>query len=252
MDHSIVTRLACWSSVLLLAGCSTPSPRPPPSVAPPVVPATLQIVAVAPGHGEHAPPGSTWLLYLDGLIDNDAATRLAAVIDRQRIGAATVYFNSPGGKLVAAMAVGRVVRSHGFSTVVGVRTADVRQPAAGTCFSACPFAFAGGVQRSMLGGSAIGVHLAANSVPVPDEAAFQQRVRQDASAYLESMGVAVELLALMSQAPHATIRPLTPQEAVRLRLINARPPQAAMSRTISSTAARCSAAPSRTSTWKTS
>jgi hypothetical protein len=245
-------RVARWLPVLLLAGCSTPSPRPLPSTAPATTPATLQIVAVAPGYGAHASPGSTWLLYLDGFIDNDAATRLAAVIERERIGTATVYFNSPGGKLVAAMAVGRLVRSNGFSTVVGVRTTDLRRPAAGTCFSACPFAFAGGVRRSMLDGSQIGLHLAANSVPVPDEAAFQQKVWQDASTYLESMGVAVELLALMSQASHETIRPLTPQEAARLRLVNARPPQAAMSRTISSTAARCSAAPSRTSTWKTS
>jgi hypothetical protein len=243
-----MTRIARWSWILLLTGCSTSSPPPPRSVTPAVAPAILQIVAVAPEHAGHSTTGSTWRLYLDGFIDNDAATRLAAVIDRERIGAAIVYFNSPGGKLVAAMAVGRVVRSHGFSTVVGVRTTDVRRPGAGTCFSACPFAFAGGVQRSMLSGSEVGVHLAANSVPVPDEAAFQQRVWQDAAAYLESMGVAVELLALMSQASHAVIRPLTPQEAVRLRLVNARPPQAATSRTISSTAARCSAAPSSTST----
>ncbi len=247
-----MTRIARWSWVLLLAGCSTPAPLPPPSVTQTAVPVTLQIVAVAPEHGGHASSGSTWLLYLDGFIDSDAATRLTAVIERERIAAATVYFNSPGGKLVAAMAVGRVVRSHGFSAVVGVRTHDVRRPAAGTCFSACPFALAGGVQRSMVGGSEIGVHRAENSVPVPDEAAFQQRVWQDASAYLESMGIDAGLLALMSQASHEAIRPLTPQEAVRLRLINARPPQAATSRTISSTAARCSAAPSSTSTWKIS
>jgi hypothetical protein len=245
-------RIARCSWVLLLAGCSTPSPMPTPSTTPAMAPATLQIVAVAPALGGHVSPGSTWLLYLDGFIDNDAATRLAAVIARERIGTATVYFNSPGGKLVAAMAVGRLVRGKGFSTVVGVRTTDLRRPAAGTCFSACPFAFAGGVRRSMLDGSEIGVHLAANSVPVPDEAAFQQKVRQDASAYLESMGVAVELLALMSQATHDAIRPLTTQEAARLRLINARQPQAATSRTISSTAARCSAAPISTSAWKIS
>jgi hypothetical protein len=217
-------RVACWSFVLLLAGCSTPSTRPPPSTTPTAVAETLQIVTVAPGQGTVASSGSTWLLYLDGFIDSDAATRLAAVIERERITAATVYFNSPGGKLVAAMAVGRVVRSHGFSTVVGVRTADARRPADGTCFSACPFAFAGGVQRSMLDGSEIGVHLAANSVPVPDEVAFQRRVQQDAGAYLESMGIDAGLLALMSQVSHDAIRPLTPQEAVRLRLINAQPP----------------------------
>jgi hypothetical protein len=217
-------RVACWLSVVLLAGCSTPSPLPPPSAPPALVPATLQIVAVAPGPGTVASPGTTWLLYLDGFIDSDAATRLAAVMERERVGSATVYFNSPGGKLVAAMAVGRVVRSHGFSSVVGVRTGDVRRPAAGTCFSACPFALAGGVQRSMLDGSEIGVHLAENSVPVPDATAFQHRVRQEAGAYLESMGIDAGLLALMSQASHDAIRPLTPQEAVRLRLVNARPP----------------------------
>lgn len=218
-------RIARCAWVLLLAGCSTPSPRPPPSTTPTAVAETLQIVTVAPGQGTVASPGPTWLLYLDGFIDSDAAARLAAVIERERVGTATVYFNSPGGKLVAAMAVGRLVRSHGFSTVVGVRTADVRRPAAGTCLSACPFALAGGVRRSMLDGSEIGVHLAANSVPVPDEVAFQRRVQQDAGAYLESMGIDAGLLALMSRASHDAIRPLTPQEAVRLRLVNAPPPR---------------------------
>jgi len=204
--------------LLLLAGCSTPSTPRSPASAPPAAPSVLQIVAVAPGDARTA---AGWLLYLDGFIDSGAAVRLANVIERERIGTATVYFNSPGGKLLAAMDVGRIVRSHGYSTVVGMRTTDVRRPAAGTCFSACPFAFAGGMRRSMLGGSEIGVHLAANSVPVPDESAFQRRVWQDASAYLQSMDVAVELLAIMWQAPHDAIRPLTPQEAERLRLVNA-------------------------------
>lgn len=235
--------------LLLLAGCNTPPTPRSPASAPPVAPSVMQIVVVAPGDAQTA---AGWLLYLDGFIDSGAAARLASVIERERIDEATVYFNSPGGKLVAAMDLGRVVRSHGYSTVVGRRTTDLRRPGPGTCFSSCPFAFAGGVRRSMLGGSEIGVHLAANSVPVPDQSAFQQRVWQDASVYLQSMGVAVELLAIMWQAPHEAIRPLTPQEAVRLRLVNARPPQAATSRTISSTAARCSAAPSSTSAWKTS
>jgi hypothetical protein len=203
--------------LLLLAGCSTPSTPRSPASAPPAAPSVLQIVVVAPGDARTA---AGWLLYLDGFIDSGAAVRLASVIERERIGAATVYFNSPGGKLVAAMDVGRIVRSHGYSTVVGMRTTDLLRPAPGTCFSSCPFAFAGGVQRSMLRGSEIGVHLAANSVPVPDEAAFQRKVWQDASSYLASMGVAVELLTLMSQAPHDAIRPLTPQEAERLRLVN--------------------------------
>jgi hypothetical protein len=38
------------------------------------------------------------------------------------------------------------------------------------------------------------------------------------------MGIDAGLLALMSQVSHDAIRPLTPQEAVRLRLVNAPPP----------------------------
>ena len=144
------------------------------------------------------------------------------MVERSKIGAATVYLNSPGGHLVEAMHFGREIRARGFDTVVGARSADSVAPRPGLCFSACPFALAGGVRRSLEPGSLLGVHRAANRVPVPDEADFQGTVAGEAREYLTEMGVSVDLVALMAGAPHDSIRDITPSEAGALRLVTSR------------------------------
>jgi hypothetical protein len=203
--------------VMLLASCaSSPS-----ITVPPADPGSyLHVVAVAPGDATYAPSGNRWTIYLDGFIDAGAVGRLAGVIDREKIANATVYFNSPGGHLVTAMAVGRLLRARRFATNVGAQTDHVEQPGAGACYSACPFAYAGGVRRSLAAGSEIGVHRAENNVPIPDASAFQQVVSQQVSGYLMEMGISKEFLAIMSQVPHDSIRVLTLAEAERLHLVN--------------------------------
>lgn len=161
-----------------------------------------------------------WAIYLDGHIDAGAPARVAGVVALARIERAAVYFNSPGGSLVAAMDLGRLLREHGFDTSVGRRTADASRPDAGVCYSACPFAYAGGVRRSLAGGSVLGVHRAENRTPVPDEQAFVRRVADEAGAYLEEMGVSTRLVALMAGAPHDSIRLIDPDEALHLDLVN--------------------------------
>jgi len=134
-----------------------------------------------------------------------------------------VHFNSPGGSLLAAMALGRLLRERGFDSNVGTRTAaDPRVAAAGVCYSACPIAFAGGRQRRLPAGSLLGIHRAENRVPVPDETAFQQLVAQQLGEYLAEMGVDSELRELMRRVPHRAIRVLTTGEARVLGLVNAR------------------------------
>ena len=161
-----------------------------------------------------------WSIYLDGPIDSDAAARLDRLIAQERIAQATVYFNSPGGSLLAAMAIGHVLRAHGFHTEVGARKVDVRQTARGVCYSACPFAYAGGVWRALGGGSVLGVHRATNRVPVPDSFAFDEVVNDQVTEYLAEMGVSADLARLMATVPADEIRLLTDEEAVRLRLVN--------------------------------
>jgi hypothetical protein len=192
----------------------------------PADPGYLHIVAVAPGYEGRAPVDDRWIIYLEGFIDSGASARLAGLFNRRQIDRAIVFFNSPGGHLVEAMGVGRLLRQKGFDTDVGGRAPDSVLARPGVCYSACPFAYAGGVHRSLEPGSTLGVHRAANKVPVPDEGAFQGVVSDQAAGYLADMGVSRDLLAIMSEVPHDSIRELTRQEAEQVGLLNSNPPPA--------------------------
>jgi hypothetical protein len=211
-DHRRVASAGCGLLALLAAfgGAATAAADPPGT-------AGLAITAVAPPEAG----GDRWMIYLDGMFDAAAATRLAGLLAQERITRADVYFNSPGGSLLAAMAVGRLIRGRGFDTQVGRRSAHPRQAAAAVCYSACPFAYAGGVRRFLEAESVLGVHEAANRVPVPDESAFQRLVDFQATQYLGEMGVSPALLVLMRSAPHDGMRLLDREEAVGLGLVNA-------------------------------
>ena len=85
---------------------------------------TLRIEAVPPVAAADGSSDGRWTILLDGYIDPLAPVRLGAVVAQKGITEADVYFNSPGGSLVTAMQVGRVLREHGFETRVGARTLD--------------------------------------------------------------------------------------------------------------------------------
>ena len=181
-------------------------------------PAQLGIEAIAPEESAGALAEGEWTLYLNGEFDAAAPARLAALVAQRKISRASVYLNSTGGSLLAAMAIGRLLREHEFDTHVGRRAEDPRQPAPGACYSACPFAFAGGRRRFLDAGAIIGVHRTVNRVPVPDELAFEQVVSAQATSYLGEMGVSPELFHIMQNMPRDGIFLLTPDEAVRLNL----------------------------------
>ena len=210
-----VVRKASCKSLLALLGL----------VALPVaadVPATLQVVAVPPEYPGRLPGDERWLIYLDGTVDRGATSRVVSLILTEHIAHAVVYLNSPGGSLVTAMQLGRVLREHAFDTRVGTRTTDASRATAGTCHSACPFILAGGVRRSLEAGSAIGLHRAENRVPVRDEDAFQHVVRTQVIEYLAEMGVRAEVASIMAAISHDQIRDLTVDEALQLNLLNER------------------------------
>lgn len=186
------------------------------------MPTTLQIVAVAPAYPGRLQGDERWLIYLDGPVDPGATSRVVRLILTEHITHAVVYLNSPGGSLVTAMQLGRVLREHAFDTRVGTRTTDATRATAGTCHSACPFVLAGGVQRSLEQGSAIGLHRAENRAPFPDEEAFQHVVRAQVTEYLAEMGVRAEVASIMEDIPHDRIRDLTVDEALQLNLVNER------------------------------
>jgi hypothetical protein len=180
----------------------------------------LRIEAVPPVAAADESSDGRWTILLDGYIDALAPTRLGALVAQQGIAKADVYFNSPGGSLIAGMEIGRLLRQRGYDTHVGKRTADVHELVGGVCYSACPFAYAGGVRRYLEFESVLGVHRAENRVPLPDVDAFEKLVSQQATEYLLAMGVSPDLFAIMSQVPHDVIRGLTREEARRLKLVD--------------------------------
>ena len=184
------------------------------------MPATLQVVAIAPGYPGRVTGDERWLIYLDGPIDPGATARFERLLVAEKISRAVVYLNSPGGSLVTAMQLGRAVRAHAFDTRVGTRTTDAVRATAGTCHSACPFVLAGGVRRSLETGSTVGLHRAQNRVAVSDESDFQRVIATQVATYLAEMGLHPDVAGIMSAIPHDQIRGLTVAEARHLNLLN--------------------------------
>ncbi len=185
----------------------------------------LRITAVAPGYTGRDPSDNRWFVYLEGYIDDGATARLEHMLGEQQIRSAIVFLDSPGGHVIEAMALGREIRARGYATSVGARAPGSAAPRPGRCYSACPIAYAGGIRRSLEPGSVLGTHRAANSVPVPDEAVFQQVVTGQVEDYLVEMGIGPELAAMMSSVPHQSIRELSTEEAIRLGLVNSGGPR---------------------------
>lgn len=75
-----------------------------------------------------------------------------------------IFLHSPGGGLLAGLALGQLFREYGYSTQVGETINDVNPDyivhdhIPGTCESACAYAFLGGENRWLLEGSRLGFH----------------------------------------------------------------------------------------------
>jgi len=180
----------------------------------------LRIQAVAPDQATRTMMGEHWSIYLDGNIDPDAAARFGRVVAEKNIEDASVYLNSQGGSLSGAMELGRLIRKHGFWTDVGRLAAEGDVDSPGVCFSACPFAYAGGVWRFLRKGSQIGVHRFYSAEQTSDALAVAQEVSARITEYLVEMDVSTDIFSLMSRVPSDDIRVLTREDALRTGIVN--------------------------------
>ncbi|MDR9808894.1 SH3 domain-containing protein [Rhizobium hidalgonense] len=126
-----------------------------------------------------------------------------------------VVFNSPGGNVVKAMELGRLIRSLGLSTL------QVRQS---ECASACSLAFMGGVSRVAEPGS-IGVHKSSFNdtvaLHVADAVSAVQQLTAEVIGYMSEMGVDPGLLQLSLSYDSSDIRYLSGSEMAKYRLTTA-------------------------------
>lgn len=143
---------------------------------------------------------------------------------RNRV-ASTILISSPGGNLLGSLKLGLMMRSLGFSMMVG-------QVQGGTfvtarCYSACAYTLAGGKRRIVPEGSEVGVHRAwtrsSGQRDILGGGTIDPQLSADRhvpmlSRYLRMMGVSDQLVALADSTPSNDIRVLTPSELSRLRL----------------------------------
>ncbi len=142
-----------------------------------------------------------------------------------------VLLNSPGGKVVASMELGRVFRKVGAATVVARAVSDGEGRShltAGRCFSACVYALMGGRKRVVPAQSLVGVHrmfaLEAGADPAGGGGGGARRrfdngdMRSVLSRYSEAMGVSRDLINTAERTPTESIHVLSPSEVSRWRL----------------------------------
>ena len=144
-----------------------------------------------------------------------------------------VLINSPGGKVVGSMDLGRVFRKIGALTIVA-RAVDgsdgVAHIAQGRCFSACVYALMGGRKRIVPDRSLVGIHrmfaLEGGHDPAGGQVIERRfddgNMRNVLARYSSEMGVSRELINKAEQTSTDTIHVVSPQELTRWRLGSSR------------------------------
>ncbi len=145
-----------------------------------------------------------------------------------------VYFDSPGGRVTAALELGRLIRARGLDTYVGgpyesfegfsgpAREKTRTLARRGICFSACAYAFLGGVSREINEGGSYGVHqFYSGGRPLGDSTT--QVAMTVLASYLDEMGVDRRLLDLASLTPSERLSSLPLAAARRLLVDNTEP-----------------------------
>ena len=130
------------------------------------------------------------------------------------------FINSPGGKIVAGMGIGRIFRKIGVTAVVD-RLAQgqegASEPVGGICFSACVYALMGAKTRIVPSRSKVGIHrMFAHQGKSRryDNGEMAAALRH----YSDMMGVSPNLIAATEQGTPDTMRILTPAEIAKWRL----------------------------------
>jgi hypothetical protein len=157
-----------------------------------------------------------------GTITPGSSQAFAAEVERRGDYVKTVVLNSPGGSVVDALAMGRLIRERKFATEV---------EAGKYCASSCPLMFAGGIERRAGDRAVIGVHQVAAikavaKGPPRDEMSIVQTISARCERYLGEMGVDVRVWVHAMETPHDKLFVFKPDELKSLALITPQPTSA--------------------------
>jgi hypothetical protein len=146
------------------------------------------------------PPNGIAVIRVQGALDLDDGDRFAAIASQHD--KALIVLASDGGKLVAGLRIGQLIRLHGFATIV---------PDGTRCASACAIAWLGGVVRFMQPTARIGFHAAYR---MEDGVATETGAGNAlVGAYLSRLGLSDSAIVYIEQSHPDQITWLTKQDA---------------------------------------
>ena|SRR2546428_637886 len=168
-----------------------------------------------------------------GVIETDSHTKLVAFLaDKESHHTLPprpdICFDSPGGSLAGALALGRTIRKLRYETCLAPEYSRVIEGTLGNeevfapevvCASACAFALIGGINRHLETGARYGVHQFTGVRANIGDTNTQITVVLLA-IYLEEMGVSRNLLDVASLVPPDQLHWLSQDEMQRLRIDN--------------------------------
>ena len=169
-----------------------------------------------------------WRVLAQGRIEIDSALALEASLHQwagQGVTAPWVCFDSLGGSLGGALAMGALIRTRGLDTCMARRYVDVTESQAQSaqfsdaalCASACAYALAGGVNRRFAPDAVVAVHqFSITSLDAGQDMA--QRIMTKVGLYLDRMGVKRALLDIATQFSPTELEVLSDAQMLKFDL----------------------------------
>lgn len=182
--------------------------------------------------GAHCGGRCPQVISAEGEIDETTPDAFLSFV-RENVGGGNLHgivlLDSPGGKVVASMELGRALRRLGMAVIVARPSAQSAQTGdlvSGRCFSACVYALMGGRKRVIPPQSRVGIHRMFNYTTSFDfsEGLVRERNYDDGgmlamlSRYSNMMGVNSELVTLAERTSPDQLRMLSGAEIARWRL----------------------------------
>jgi hypothetical protein len=199
---------------------------------------------LARGEGDACGPGCSEWIAAEGDIDTDAPHRLRALLARLGKRKLPIFFQSPGGLGMQALAIGRLLRERemtaGVSRTIPVGCAGASDAACralkrsgqmlaaelrniASCSSSCVYALIGAKVRQVPPGARLGVHSGKLvqlypdgrvKVPSDENRSAREKARLSQSnaqirRYLQEMQVAAGLFDVVSKVPHEQVHYLS-------------------------------------------
>jgi hypothetical protein len=173
--------------------------------------------------------GCEWIA-IDGKIPPDAGELFRQYVKKHNFIGTPLFvtFNSNGGSLAGAIRLGRVIRASGLQTSIGKTVPEGRWHTTikGRCYSACAYAFLGGVSRLVEPGE-YGVHQFFTDALLKDpngrvfspvDFSLQQTVTGLLLSYVMEMGVSANLVIEANNTPPTEMNLLTKKQLTDYRV----------------------------------